>query len=118
MSERETILSVSLQQWRGVDQRTSPVRVQEGFFVMSRGVYFGLGDNAERIPGKALSGRLDFAALQIYQFGNQIVIQGLGKLWMVDAISLFNREITLSENRVTQAGEIRVTEDGEIRVTN
>lgn len=90
MSRRETHLGISLQQWRGVDQRTSPLRVQEGFFVMSRGVYFGLGDNAERIPGKTLTGTLDKAVVQAFGFGDVVFIQGLGKLWMIDQSSVFS----------------------------
>lgn len=121
MSERETKLSISLQQWRGVDQRTSPVRVQDGFFVMSRGVYFGLGDNAERIPGKQLAGKLDLAALQIYQFGNNVMMQGLGRLWMIDSASLFAGDFTfenITTDRITEAGDLRIIEDGETRETN
>lgn len=94
MSRRETQLTVSLQQWRGVDQRTSPTLVQDGFFVMSRGVYFGLGDNAERVPGKALAGKLAKAVLQISQFGNNVLVQGLGELWFTDVKGLLDLDIT------------------------
>lgn len=94
MSRRETQIAVSLQQWRGVDQRTSPTLVQDGFFVSARGVYFGLGDNAERVPGKQLSGKLEAAVLQVSQFGNNVLVQGLGKLWFTDVQGLLDFEIS------------------------
>jgi len=75
MSTRETLGPISLQQWKGVDQRTSPTLVQSGFFVMSRGVFFGLGDNAERIPGKKLVIRLDDPVLNIFQFEENVILQ-------------------------------------------
>lgn len=93
MSQRETQLSISLQQWRGVNQRTSPTLVQDGFFVMSRGVFFGLGENAERIPGKKLSGRLPQAIFQIYQFGDAVLIQTFDKLWHTDVQGLLDFDV-------------------------
>lgn len=84
MSRRETQIQISLQQWRGVDQRTSPVLVQDGFFVMSRGVFFGLGENAERVPGKVLSQYMVDPVFNIFQFGDKVLIQTIDELWIAD----------------------------------
>lgn len=104
MSNRETQLAISLQQWRGVDQRTSPTLVQEGFFVFSRGVYFGLGDNAERVPGKTLSVKLPGPILQIFQFGSNAIIQGYGQIDFVDTVSLINNNVAFAVD-VTVGGD-------------
>lgn len=88
MSERETRVDNVLQQWRGVDQRTQPTLVKDGFFVMTRGVYFGLGGNAERVPGKVLSLLSDEPVFNIVQFGDKILIQGLTELVMADLSDL------------------------------
>lgn len=93
MSERETQIEGSLQQWRGVDQRTQPTLVQDGFFVMSRGVFFGLGDNAERVPGKVMSGKLAGPVFNIQQFGNRVLVQGMSELWIADVEELTDHDI-------------------------
>lgn len=104
MSRRETQLAISLQQWRGVDQRTSPTLVQEGFFVMSRGVYFGLGDNAERVPGKSFAGLMPSAVLSMYALGDQVIIQTLGATWLSPLSELIALDLTL-ERDVTVGGD-------------
>lgn len=88
MSERESKVDSVLQQWRGVDQRSQPTLVQSGFFVMARGVYFGLGGNAERIPGKTLSLLSDEPVFNMVQFGNKVLIQGLTELSIADLSDL------------------------------
>lgn len=118
MSRRETRLTISLQQWRGVDQRTKPTLVRDGFFVMSRGVFFGLGDNAERIPGKKLSTLLPTAVFNLQQFGNKVLIQIMDSVLIVDAKELtdFNIVPPSAEGRITEDGLTRITEDGNIRI--
>lgn len=96
MSERETQISISLQQWRGVDQRTSPTRVQDGFFVMSRGVFFGLGENAERVPGKRLSGLMDDAVFNLVQFGDRVLVQTMTKLLIGDVSEFVGFDLTFT----------------------
>lgn len=88
MSERETRVDSVLQQWRGVDQRTQPTLVKDGFFVMARGVYFGLGGNAERIPGKTLSTLMAQPVFNIVQVGQKVIIQGLTTVWICDISDL------------------------------
>lgn len=112
MSQRETKLDIELQQWRGVDQRTSPTLVQDGFFVMSRGVFFGLGDNAERIPGKHLVLRANQAVFNLVQFGSQALVQTLGELRMISV-----NELMTGVAPAPPAGDFRITEDGNIRIT-
>lgn len=104
MSNRETQIGSSIQQWRGVDQRTSPTLVQDGFFVFSRGVYFGLGDNAERVPGKTLSVKLSGPILQIFQFGSNTIIQSYGQIDFVDTASLINKDVAFAVD-VTVGGD-------------
>lgn len=93
MSHRETQLDGTLQQWRGVDQRTQPTLVRDGFFVMSRGVFFGLGDNAERVPGKKLAGLQVSPIFHIHQFGDKALVQGMDQVWMVDVAELVELNI-------------------------
>ncbi len=88
MAERETQISGVLQQWRGVDQRTQPTLVQDGFFVMTRGVFFGLGDNAQRVPGKRLAGLLPAAIFQIVQFGEIAIVQSMNTVNIVPIAEL------------------------------
>lgn len=89
MSIRETRISGSLQQWRGVDQRTSPPLVREGFFTMAKGVQFGFGDNAERMPGKRLAVKMDDAIVNIVQFGELAILQTLNSgMWTVPLAEL------------------------------
>lgn len=90
MSERETVGNVSLQQWRGMDQRTQPTNVQDGFFTSARGVYFGLGDNAERLPGKVLHFLLAQGVFGIYVFQQLALLQTQTKLLAMPLADLFN----------------------------
>lgn len=83
MSNRETQQNSSVQSWRGVDQRTQPTLVQDGFFTMSRGVFFGLGDNAERLPGKEILAYLDEPIFQLFINGNNLLIQTMENLYSV-----------------------------------
>lgn len=118
---RETQLDISLQQWRGVDQHTQPTLVRDGFFVMARGVFFGLGGNAERIPGKRLAGLLESAVFQLHQFGDKVIVQTLDAVQMLTVEELVDFDITLpippTANRITEDGNTRITEDGNIRIT-
>lgn len=82
-SQRETRIAGSTQRWRGVDQRTQPTLVQEGFFIMARGTYFGLGDNVERLPGKKLSGVLPGPVFQMTVLGDIVILQSFDKLYTV-----------------------------------
>lgn len=91
MSQRETQVQSSLQKWKGVNQRTQPTLLEDGFFSMSQGIYFGLGDNAERIPGKQLAGYLQgLSIFNIFQFGNISFIQTKTKLFSVPTSDLIN----------------------------
>ncbi len=81
--QRETQGGASLNQWKGINQRTQPTLVQDGFFTEGRGVFFGLGDNAERIPGKRLSGQLDRSIFSITPFQGLLFIQGYDTLSLI-----------------------------------
>ena len=119
MSRRETQIDGELQQWRGVDQRTSPVLVQEGFFVMSRGVFFGLGENAERIPGKVLAALLEDPVFNLVQFGSKVLIQTMDDLLMCDVSDLMGGDFPppiVEDFRITEAGDTRITEAGDSRI--
>jgi hypothetical protein len=93
MSQRETQLSSSTQQWRGVNQRAQPTLLQDGFFVMARGVFFNAGD-AARIPGKRLSGQLGTPVFNIYQFGRLAIVQTMNKVYLVEVSELVGYLIT------------------------
>lgn len=88
MSERETQSEGSLQQWKGVDQRTQPTLVHDGFFSMIRGTFFGLGDNASRIPGKRLVLKLAVPVFNLYVFGDIVLVQGQTTLYMLPVSEL------------------------------
>ena len=90
MSERETRFQTNQQNWKGVDQRTQPTLVKDDFFVMSKGVLFGSGDNAERLPGKALAFLLPQGVFNIVQFGNMVFIQTFAALQMVSVEELLS----------------------------
>lgn len=119
MSERETKLAGDLQQWRGVNQRLQPTLVPHGYFSFVKGIYFGIGDNAERLSGKVASGNLLAPILQIFQFGELTLIQTSVSLLSVTTKELVNFDITgtviPSDARTTEDGDIRITEDGDIR---
>lgn len=89
MSQRETVGPKSLQQWRGVNQRLQPTLVPDGFFSNASGVYFGYGDNAERLPGKTLTARINEPVLVIFTFNNLVLIQTLNTVRMVPLSELF-----------------------------
>lgn len=84
MPEREIRQVASLQQWRGVDQRTQATLVKDGFASFSAGLFFGLGDNAERLPGKTLSLVLPSPIFHIQPFGSGALVQTLDILYRVD----------------------------------
>lgn len=88
MSNRETQLPSSIQKWKGVDQRIQPTLVQDGFFVMSRGVYFGLGDNAQRLEGKLVSAFMGEPIFSLTICGDLLLIQTLNNLYMTPIASL------------------------------
>lgn len=72
---RETIEATVLEQWKGVNQRLQPTTVPDGFFTMSKGIYFGLGDNAERLPGKVVTTKVTGPVVNIYGFGKFAILQ-------------------------------------------
>lgn len=99
---RETQQQTSLQQWRGIDQRTQPTLLRDGFFSSSRGLFFGLDGAAERISGKALAFRFVDAILNeveevysIFQFGDIALVQTISqtqeaaKLYFVSIAELY-----------------------------
>lgn len=88
MSQRESLSAGSLQQWRGVNQRLQPTLVPDGFFSDARGIYFGYGENAERLRGKDLAGRVDEAVLNIFTFNNVVLVQTLTKLRIISIADL------------------------------
>lgn len=120
MPQRETIGPIILQKWRGTDERTQPTNVQEGFFTLALGTYFGLGDNCERIPGKTLVKKFNFPILSLYQFGNIVFIQTLNSLLCCTVSELFAGSIApeTKENRITENNQLRITQDSNQRVTN
>lgn len=96
MSQRETKQPGSLQQWKGVNQRLQPTLVPDGFFSDARGVFFGFGENAERMPGKSLAGILPKAVLGIFVFNAKALIQTLDALWVTDVTDLTNLALTFN----------------------
>lgn len=97
MPERELVATNVINWWKGVDQRTQPTLVQDGFFSMTRGTYFGFGDNCIRLPGKKLSTQLPSSILVLFpiQIGTITIIQTLGVLYVVDTASLLAFDPTL-----------------------
>lgn len=65
-----------------------PTLVQDGFFVMSRGVYFGLGDNAQRLEGKLLSAFMGEPIFSLTVSGNLLLIQTMNNLYITPIASL------------------------------
>lgn len=55
---------------------------------MSRGVFFGLGDNAERLSGKTLLLKLDTPVFNLFSFGDKVLVQGFASLQMLSARDL------------------------------
>lgn len=111
MSQRETHIPSSLQQWRGVNQRQSPVRIPDGFFLNAYGTYFGIGENAERMPGKLLAGVVPSPVLQFFVLGPKVIIQTLNKVYMTDLTELLN--LSLIDNLVVVNG-VNVTVNGNL----
>lgn len=75
MPIRETEGPQVIQQWKGVNQRLQPTLVPDGFFSIAYGVYFGLGNNAERIGGKVTSGKLTEAVFNIHVLNDIAILQ-------------------------------------------
>lgn len=119
MSQREIRSPSQLQQWKGVDQRSQPTLVQNGFFVMARGVIFGLSENVERISGKKLALLVDSSIFNLSQFNKNVFVQTKESLRMISVEELINFEETpvspLTNNRLTEDGNLRVTEEGDTR---
>lgn len=118
MPNRESQIQTFLQEWKGMDQRTSPVRVQEGFFSNTNGTYFGLGENAERVPGKLIAGQIkNDMIVNLHYFDQQVLIQGINGLYILPYADLLARNIVPTQyDRITQDGNIRITEDGNTRI--
>lgn len=88
MSERENQTPSVYERWRGVDQITQPTLVAAGYFAMSRGIYFSIAGNAQRMPGKTLLARLGQAIFGITMLGGSVIIQGTDRVWMVPLAEL------------------------------
>lgn len=97
MSNREIQDTSSVQKWRGVDQRTQPTLVQDGFFSMSRGVFFGLGDNAERLPGKTVAANLGLPIFQVFVIGSIALVQTTTDLYTVPLSDLLAGQVTFHD---------------------
>lgn len=72
---RETIITNRFDRWKGTDQRTSQTLVPNDFFSFAKGIYFGLGDNAQRIFGKVLELKLESSIFGIHQIGGVTILQ-------------------------------------------
>ncbi len=72
---RETIEQTVLEQWRGVNQRLQPTIVPDGFFTFTKGVYFGLGDNATRVAGKTVTYKFSSPIYNIVAWGPFAILQ-------------------------------------------
>lgn len=75
MPQRESIGETTINKWKGVNQRVQPTLVPDGFFSSSFGVYFGLGDNAQRLPGKVLKSLLAGPVFHIKPWGGFAIVQ-------------------------------------------
>jgi hypothetical protein len=93
MSERETLSGDSIQRWKGVNQRTSPTIVQDGFFSHSMGVYFN-NEGVVRIFGKRLAGKLGGPIFHIFQIEGIALLQTQTALWSVTVAELSEFFIT------------------------
>lgn len=51
--------------------------------MVGRGLFFGLGDNVERLPGKRAAGLLDGPVYNIFPFGDIALVQTVDALWRV-----------------------------------
>jgi len=91
---RETISNNALEQWKGVNQRLQPTTVPDGFFTFAKGVYFGLGENASRLPGKKLAGKINEPIFGITILGQIAILQTLNAVKTVPLASLLNNTIT------------------------
>lgn len=89
MSQRETQKSGSLQKWKGVDQRTQPTLIADGYFLMSDGAILGFTDDGiERLPGKTLAVKIASPIVNIVQFGSITFIQQLSSLAIIPTAEL------------------------------
>jgi hypothetical protein len=83
MPVAETQVQTSIQHWKGVNQRLQPTLVPDDFFSWSKGVYFGLGDNAQRIFGKVLLNKLDGPIFNIFPWGEFAIVQQQDSLLLI-----------------------------------
>lgn len=88
-SQRETQKSAIAQNWKGVDQRTQPTLVAEGYFIMSYGTIVGFADGGiERLPGKKLAIKIAGPIVNVIQFGDITFIQRLNSLAIIPTSEL------------------------------
>lgn len=79
MSERETLSGDSVQRWKGVNQRTQPTLVEDGFFTGCTGLYFNT-DGVIRLNGKKLAGNIGQAVFMIFQLDKIALLQTTSQL--------------------------------------
>lgn len=95
MSNRETPIESSINNWKGVNQRIQPTLIQEGFLTNAIGCFFGLGENAERLPGKRLAGFLDEPIFNIFPFDKIVIVQTMENLYAIPMEDLLEFNITI-----------------------
>lgn len=86
--QRETQTTTTLQGWKGINQRAQPTLVSDGYFTSARGVFFGLENAAERLPGKTLSSLITQPIFGLAVIGDNVVIQGLTTEWIISIADL------------------------------
>lgn len=94
MPIRETQQPSVLNQWKGINQRIQPSLVPDGFFTFAKGVYFGLGDNCERLTGKKTAGKLSAPIFNIAIHGKIAMLQTMNQVLMVPVADLLNFTVT------------------------
>lgn len=114
MSNRESIIQNEIHSWKGVDQRSQPTLVPQGYVTNARGCFFGLGENAERLPGKRLAGKLDGPIFMLFSFEDATLIQTLDTLYIVPTIELLELAIINNLHVILDSdGEFVRDSDGE-----
>lgn len=82
MSERETLSGDSIQRWKGVNQRTQPTLVEDGFFTGSIGLFFNT-DGVIRLDGKKLAGNIGKPVFSIFQVDKIALLQTTTQLLII-----------------------------------
>lgn len=113
MPERNVQAADVKHSWRGVDQRSVPTLTQEGFCTFSKGVFFGLGNNAERISGKKLSGLIELPIFGVWQFGSNVLVQTISDVRMITVAELVTLQGTFNERILGEDGSPIQAEDNQ-----